>query len=526
MRFVLLLVSTIFLISGMASPQAAESATSYIDEHNRFILDGKPFFPIGLYVVQCTNGSYFAELDEIADSPFDTLMNYAISECGTEATYQQIRNYLDELALRDLKVVFSLKDYISACENSYGVCDNPGPLSAEAENLITQKVTNHMDHDSVIAWYLNDETCPDCLEQLEDGYDLIKNLDSNHSVWSVHWNTTWLLQEADTTDIVGVDSYPIPDNPITWVSNVADDAMQAGKPLWFVPQLFDWPNKRPPSKEEMRAMTYLAVNHGATGLIYYSYFDIRNDADYNERWSAIKDIAGEIDQLRGVFLSTAQTNEDDVTCNNLDIDFKLMRDGNTYYLFAVNTKEGSTAGVSFQINLANKPGELNTLFEDPPRQIPVISGTVTDDFDPYEVHVYHWEGDFEEDAGTDTLQSGGSSGRSGGGGGCFIATAAFGSYMNPHVQVIKDFRDEFLLTNMPGRWFVNLYNTYGPYWADQLNAYPGCKPFVRIALMPVVGVSYFVLNTSLATKLLTGFLLLGLIPICFLRIHGRTVKNE
>ncbi len=112
------------------------------------------------------------------------------------------------------------------------------------------------------------------------------------------------------------------------------------------------------------------------------------------------------------------------------------------------------------------------------------------------------------------------------GGLCFIATAAFGTYMHPHVQVIKDFRDEYLLTNMPGRWFVGMYNTYGPFWADFLNAHPRCKPFVRLALMPVVGISYFVLNTSLAMKLLTGFLLLGFLPICLLRIHGRSVTNE
>lgn len=106
---------------------------------------------------------------------------------------------------------------------------------------------------------------------------------------------------------------------------------------------------------------------------------------------------------------------------------------------------------------------------------------------------------------------------------CFVATAAFGSYMHPHVQVIRDFRDKYLLTNMPGRWFVGKYNTYGPFWADFLNAHPRCKPFVRLALMPMVGMSYFTLKTSLVTKLLTGFLLMGLVVICFLRIRSRSV---
>jgi hypothetical protein len=90
---------------------ASADLTSYIDEHNRFILNGEPFFPLGLYVVECTNGSYAAELDEIADSPFDTVMNYAVNRCGPDATDAQILGYLDQLASRDLKLIFSLSEY-------------------------------------------------------------------------------------------------------------------------------------------------------------------------------------------------------------------------------------------------------------------------------------------------------------------------------------------------------------------------------------------------------------------------------
>jgi hypothetical protein len=35
----------------------------------------------------------------------------------------------------------------------------------------------------------------------------------------------------------------------------------------------------------------------------------------------------------------------------------------------------------------------------------------------------------------------------GGGGGCFIATAAFGSYVEPNVKLLRDFRDHYLLTS-------------------------------------------------------------------------------
>ncbi len=444
-----LLFCTVFLISGMALPHTAESLTSYIDEHNRFILDGDPFFPLGLYVGQCSIDDQSVQLDEIENSPFDTLMNYTVNTCGaTPATPAEIISYLDQLDSglpdsRNLKLIYALNEYIPFdLENELDPCGDIDIASIEA------KVGNPdiTDHDAVISWYLNDEVGSynaaaqaDCLAQLVLGYDKIKELDTNHAVWSVHWSTDWLLPEAHTTDVLGMDSYPIDNkaNPMDEVIRVADAAAQVGaqtdKPFWLVPQIFTWKDYpgdfrwatgRFPTKAEMRAMSYLAVNHGAKGLIYYSYFDIRNDANYDTRWIEIKDIASEIDQLRSVFLSTSQTSDNDVTCNNGDIDFKLMWYDGTYYLLAVNTKEETISGVSFQINLANKPAVFDTLFEGG-RQVSVVSGTVTDSFGPYEVHVYQWQGSFEEDGDGD----GGSGG--GGGGGCFISAAAFGSYVDP-----------------------------------------------------------------------------------------------
>ncbi|HNQ34640.1 MAG TPA: hypothetical protein PKN80_01075 [bacterium] len=99
----------------------------------------------------------------------------------------------------------------------------------------------------------------------------------------------------------------------------------------------------------------------------------------------------------------------------------------------------------------------------------------------------------------------------GGGGPCFIATAAYGSYQEPHVQVLRRFRDRFLLASPPGRAFVRFYYRHSPPLAAVIARNETLRAATRTALLPVYGVAWLCLNgRSVLAGLLGSVLLAGL----------------
>jgi C1A family cysteine protease len=93
--------------------------------------------------------------------------------------------------------------------------------------------------------------------------------------------------------------------------------------------------------------------------------------------------------------------------------------------------------------------------------------------------------------------------------GCFIATAAYGTSMAQEIQVLREFRDECLLTNPVGQAFVDFYYRVSPPIAEFITEHPYLKPIVRAGLLPAVVMSTVVVNTTPAEKIaIIGLLVL------------------
>jgi photosystem II stability/assembly factor-like uncharacterized protein len=91
---------------------------------------------------------------------------------------------------------------------------------------------------------------------------------------------------------------------------------------------------------------------------------------------------------------------------------------------------------------------------------------------------------------------------------CFVATAAYGSGMAEQVQMLRAFRDDYLMPHAAGRKLVDFYYTTGKPIAVYIESHTWLKAPVRIILYPVVGLAWLLLSTTAFAK--------GVIVVCIL----------
>ena len=276
----------------------------WIDGHRRTIVDGQPFFPLGMF---SGSKNRFAEY---VKGPFNTFMPYEPLDAVE----------MDFFHTNGIKVIYSVKDVYAAMAEKAPSC----VTSAEAENAYVQaKVDAFRTHPALLAWYVNDERTLELFKPLRARQDLLERLDPDHPTWAVFYQYELLRQMAPTYDIVGTDPYPVPAASLSYVTAATrrtNDALFGLRPMWQVPQAFDWgvyrkekpgaPKSRMPTAEEMRSMSWQFIAAGANGLIYYSFSTIqygrRKDGtpfDFGKAWADVCAVGAEIRRYIPVLLA-------------------------------------------------------------------------------------------------------------------------------------------------------------------------------------------------------------------------------
>jgi hypothetical protein len=111
---------------------------------------------------------------------------------------------------------------------------------------------------------------------------------------------------------------------------------------------------------------------------------------------------------------------------------------------------------------------------------------------------------------------------------CFIATAAYDSPLHPHVKILRDFRDKYLMPNKPSRTLVYFYYKYSPSMASFIAKHEALKVLVRVSLLPLVAFSYSFLHFG---PIITAVMLLftfglPIFPILFFRRKMRRAEAK
>jgi len=118
----------------------------------------------------------------------------------------------------------------------------------------------------------------------------------------------------------------------------------------------------------------------------------------------------------------------------------------------------------------------------------------------------------------------GDGGGNGKGGGCFIATAAYGSPLHPHLDILRDFRDSYLVPSKIGRKLVDSYYKYSPLVADLITKHKALKVPARIILLPVIAFCYSMLHFGpIISAVMVVFI--SIVPIFLILLPQRRFRQ-
>ena len=255
-----------------------------LDDAGRVLLDGKRFFPIGIYATLAP-----ASLEMITNSPFNSIIAYQLPTLAQ----------LDAIAAAGRLLCYNLQ---------------------RKESELDQIVGTVKGHPAILAWYVNDEAPADAVPGLRDMRRRLHKLDSDHPVWGVTDKPYLVRPFLGTCDVIGLDPYPI-GNRRNEIGQAADWPLQARVesfdtlPQWQVPQTFNWKWYRPaetnqefrfPTKEELMSMTYQGIAAGANG---FSDFCLSQNTatergrEFAENWGNVCDVAADVKSRVDLLLS-------------------------------------------------------------------------------------------------------------------------------------------------------------------------------------------------------------------------------
>ena len=368
-----------------------------INSNGNITIDGKPFFPLGIYSslgIDKSSGaltkgnlpltekrikSWFSGIEQAGFNMIQTyaLCHYAQTDplklAPLEKRQQGRKLFLDYAQNAGLKVMIWLHegypDFRYLMRDHFP--DDPPEVAAKKawevrKKEIISSIETLGNHPALLVWNLADEPPPSAenTELLERHYKFAKTLDTVHPIYVVNWEEDSIRSQSKACDIMAEDMYPVgapygraggPNQPkghwpkIGEIAQWQDwilDTQENGRPLaWGVVQIHKRPGPQPtqriPTFEEMRAMTFMRLVKDAKGLFFFS-FNMDRERPYMEtnpfHWKNISQTVKSVHTVFPALFSSEIIKDYKVSDKRVFSIMKKVREGESsyYYLLAVN----------------------------------------------------------------------------------------------------------------------------------------------------------------------------------------------
>jgi len=363
----------------------------------RFLVKGKPFFPIGMWGLDFPNEKAMEDMHKYGFNMTGSGHLFSRKAEGTKA-------YLDTAHAHGLMVIGVMRFAISGeTEKALAEAETYKPVFKP----IVEITKNHpaffaYDIGDEVAWAGNSKSA------LASGSHFFRENDPNHPVFSnqaPRQSISLFKRWYRFVDIGGSDIYPYwngePDRhsdlPNKTIAVVGDEckknltALGPGKPVLMTIQAFGWSdgNADPETKAkaygyppvtEQRFMVYDAIASGASGIMLYQ--DMRyNDASGSIIDPRVKTVSLELSAMHDI-LAAATAAKGAIS---LDKRVKLITKtfNNELYIIAVNTTDKN---IQAKIKLPVISKAWSVLFES--KNIVTKTAVITDSYEPWDVNIY------------------------------------------------------------------------------------------------------------------------------------------
>ncbi len=329
-------------------------------EDNMLIVEGKPFFTLGIYEGAAT----LKYLQSLREAGFNLCLSNGLSPEGA-------RKVLDAVHSTGMHLWVPVSATLD--------------FSKDADHKradLTRLVQAVGDDPGLLCWESIDEPAwgDQNADGLYEGYCFLRALDQQRPIWTNHAprNTVATLAYFNrATDISGCDIYPVPEGvghsnlPNAGLSVVGDEtdknreALGGHKPVSMVLQGFGWGELSKtkavmPTFEQSRFMAYDSIVHGATGILYWG-------TEYTQKpsrfWSELRSLVSELAALQDVLAALPVTGPAQARLVGESQGLKLLHkewQGKQFVMLVNDSKQPVTAKLQVP---GVKQARLKRLFE-------------------------------------------------------------------------------------------------------------------------------------------------------------------